>query len=190
MSKFNIAFLVSVIALGLVACGSEPVKVAAPAECNKFAGAPGWVCDEPVEGVAVAAVGVAEKSAAGEAFMKQMAATDARVQLAQQMQIQVQNMVKQFIQTTGAGSQESVDKAMTSVSKQITNETLVGSKVYKSTSSPDGKLYVLVGIDETNKANIVKTAVKNSMNNDNALWQQFQAGKAQDELAAEIAKQQ
>ena len=41
--------------------------------------APGWICDEPVDGITVSAVGTAAKSAAGHSFMKNMAATDARV---------------------------------------------------------------------------------------------------------------
>jgi hypothetical protein len=47
----------------------------------------------------------------------------------------------------------------------------------------------LVGIDAGNSQKITEAAVKTSMNNDKALWQKFQAGKAQDELAADIAKQ-
>ena len=76
--------------------------------------------------------------------MKQMAATDARVQLAQRMKVQVRNMIKQYVETTGAADQETVDKAMTSVTKQITNETLVGTKIFKTRTSPSGTLYVFI----------------------------------------------
>ena len=101
--------------LFLTARGSDEVKQAAP-ECvfpdATSATAPGWICDEPVEGVAVSAVGVAEKSAAGHSFMKNMAATDARVQLAQSMKVHVQNMVKQYAETTGAADSETVDNVI------------------------------------------------------------------------------
>lgn len=180
---------VAMVAL-LTACGSDEVKQAAP-DCvfpdAPGSAAPGWVCDEPVAGIEVSAVGVAEKSAAGHSFMKTMAATDARVQLAQSMKVHVQNMVKQYAETTGAADAETVDKVNTSVTKQITDETLVGTKIFKTRTSPSGTLYVLLGMDPAMASTATQNALKTSMNNDKALWQQFKAQKGQDELAASIA---
>lgn len=174
----------------LAGCGKE--KKEDVAECvfpdAPGVAAPGWICDEPVEGVEVAAVGSADKSGAGHDFMKQMAATSARVQLAQRMKVKVQNMIKQYVETTGAANAETVDKALTSVTKQITNETLVGTKIYKTRTSPNGNLYVLLGMDPASVETMAQQAIKTSMKNEQALWQQFKAQKGQDELAAEIAK--
>ena len=150
--------------------------------------APGWVCDEPVAGVQVSAVGSATKSAAGTSFMKQMAATDARVQLAQNVKTHISNMVKQFAETTGAADAETVDMVNTSVSKQITDQDIVGSRIYKTRTSPNGTLYVLVGIDPANAEAITKAALQTSMKNDQAQWQQFRSKKNQEELADEISK--
>jgi hypothetical protein len=190
VSKIAHLFSVSVIALGITACASTPpVK---EAECT-FPGsdksAPLWVCDAPVEGMTVGAVGTATKSEAGIGFMKQMAATEARVHLAQQMKVQVQNMIKQYAETTGAGSQETVDRVNTAVTKQITDQSLQGTKIFRSIVAPDGSMYVLVGLDELAAQKLTESAVKTSMNNDRAAWQQFKAQKGQDELAADIAKQ-
>ncbi|HEY0666314.1 MAG TPA: LPP20 family lipoprotein [Gallionella sp.] len=194
MSKIFYTSLSAVLLMGLSACGSTPAKVAVAPECTfpnsmPKEAAPGWVCDEPVPGIAVSAVGSAQKSKAGIAFMKQMAAADGRVQLAQSVRIQVANMIKQYAETTGAADQETVDQVNSSVTKQITNESLSGTKILKSTTGPDGTLYVLVGLDEEAAQKITETAIKTSMNNDRAAWQQFRAQKGQDELAAEIAKQ-
>ena len=179
-----------IMALLLTGCSTDEVKQAAP-DCvfpdSPSTDAPGWVCDEPVEGIEVSAVGVAAKSAAGHSFMKNMAATDARVQLAQSMKVHVQNMVKQYAETTGAADAETVDKVNTSVTKQITDETLVGTKIYKTRTSPNGTLYVLLGMDASMAAQATENAINTSMGNDKALWQQFKAQKAQDELAADIA---
>jgi len=192
MSKITNMLLTSVIALGVAACSSAPAKVEKMAECV-FPGsdkeAPLWVCDAPVEGMTVGAVGAAAKSDAGIAFMKQMAATEARVQLAQNMKVQVQNMIKQYAETTGAASAETVDRVNTSVTKQITDQTLQGTRIFRSIVGPDGTMYVLVGLDEAGAQKLTETALKTSMNNDQAAWQQFKAQKGQDELAAEIAKQ-
>ena len=191
MNTKNGLFTMGAVALTalLTACAGEEVKVAH--DCvfpdAPDTPAPGWVCDEPVEVVEVSAVGAAEKSAAGHSFMKNMASTDARVQLAQAMKVHVQNMVKQYAETTGAASTETVDKVNTSVTKQITDQTLVGTKVFKTRVSPNGTLYVLLGMDANATATATQEALKTSMNNDQALWQQFKAKKGQDELAAAIA---
>jgi len=191
MSKISKVFLVSALTLSIAACSTAPKKEVV-SECvfpGSSTAAPLWVCDAPVEGMTVGAVGSAAKSEAGISFMKQMAATDARVQLAQNIKVQVQNMIKQYAETTGAGSSETVDRVNTSVSKQITDQTLQGTKVFRSITSPDGTMFVLVGLDEAAAKKLTETAVKTSMNNDRAAWQQFKAQKGQDELAADIAKQ-
>ena len=185
-------YLIAGIAMSalLAGCGAEKKQKVADCVFPDAPGiaAPGWVCDEPVAGVEVSAVGSAQKSGAGHDFMKQMASTSARVQLAQNMQVQVRNMIKQYTETTGAADSETVDKVMTSVTKQITNETLIGTKIYKTRTSPTGSLYVLVGMDEKSVQQATEKALKTSMKNERALWQQFKAQKSQDELAAEISK--
>jgi hypothetical protein len=173
----------------LVACKEQPSP--RPADCvypdapDQIA--PGWVCDEPIPGVEISAIGFSTKSAAGASFMKQMATADARVQLAQTFKVHVSNMVKQYAEVTGAADTETVDKVNTSVSKLITSESLVGSRLFKSKTSPSGGMYVIVGLDSANVQKAAKDSLKTSMNNDAALWQQFKAKKSQDELAAEIA---
>lgn len=185
--------------VSLAGCGGgsgnvkpEPIVVEAPS-CvwpdSPKDPAPGWICDEPIAGLAVSAPGSAAKTAAGYEFQKNMAATAARVQLAQRAQVRVANMVKQYAEVTGAGSTETVDMVNSSVTKQITDQTLVGTKIFRSTTSPAGSVWVLVGIDEASLQQTAERALRSSMGNDAALWQQFKAQKGQEELAAEIAKQ-
>lgn len=155
----------------------------APAEA-----APNWVCDEPIPGVVVSAVGGYEKSAAGVSFQKDQAIAAARVQLAQSFKTRVTNMIKQYAETTGAGSSETVDKVNSSVSKLITSETLSGTRAFRSATSSKGTVYVLVGLDPTAARQSADTILNTSMQSERALWQEFKANRAQDELAAEIAK--
>lgn len=188
----KLAYLIAGITLTTLMTGCGDKKVEEVADCvfpdAPGSAAPGWVCDEPVSNLDVSAVGSASKSGAGHDFMKTMASTAARVQLAQQMKVQVRNMIKQYVETTGAADTETVDKVMTSVTKQITNESLVGTKIYKTRTSPNGNLYVLVGMDSASVEQASQKALKTSMKNERALWQQFKAKKTQDELAAEISK--
>lgn len=197
MNKKHVVLLSSLMAVALSGCLGGKTSAVKPeskaaAECvfpdAPTQAAPLWVCDAPVEGVAVSSVGSHEKSAAGPAFMKEQAAAAARVNLAQQMKVHVTNMIKQYVETTGAAGSETVDKVNTSVSKLITAETIVGSRVFRSTTSPNGSIYVLVGLDPTVTKEATEKVLKTSMNNDRALWQQFKAKKGQEELAEEIAK--
>ena len=172
----------------LSACGGGQVIAGCTFPNSPSIEAPGWICDEPVSGVEVSAVGSAEKSAAGTSFMKTQAATTARVQLAQNVQVEVSNMVKNYVETTGIGDNQTVDKVATSVTKQITAQTLNGSRIYKSRTGPSGTIYVLVGMNPAAVSKTAKTAITSSMGKDKALWQQFRSKKAQDELADKISK--
>ena len=196
MKKSNLVLSVLfAVPLSLVGCGSStPAKeAAAPVpDCvfpNTNVAAPGWICDEPVPGLAVSAVGVAEPTKAGIAFQKDIAAADARGQLAERMKVQVAKMVKKYLGTTGVGSEQTVDAAASSTLKTITSENLVSTRIYKTRTGPNGRLYVLVGMDPEAKAKTVQEAVSTSMKNDQALWQQFKAKQSFEEMAAEIAKQ-
>ena len=189
--KPSLSLLPVFSALFLISCSSTPEapppeRVTDVIECsypdNPSQAAPEWVCNEALDGYEVAAVGVTEKSKAGIAFMEQIAATNARVKLAQQIRVQVQNMVKTFLETTGSGDSETVDRANTSVTRQITDESLAGSKVVKKITNKLGTLYVLVAIDETEFNSLTSDALSTSMDNDNALWQQFRAQQSQQEL--------
>ena len=185
------------LAVALVsACGSneKQPEPSAVADCvfpdDGKTPAPLWVCGAPFQDVKISAVGSYEKPGAGIDFQRTMATASARDFLASQMKVQVQGMIKRFTETTGAGDSETVDRLNTSVSKQITNETLTGSKVYITRANPTtGALYVLVGLDENLMREAAKHALNTSMKNDNALWQQFRAKQNFDELADEIAKQ-
>lgn len=177
----------------LVGCSSAP-KTQPVAECTFADGsnqaAPAWVCGAPVDGVELSAVGYADKSGAGVNFMKQMAATAARVELAQTFRVDVQNMIKQFAETTGAADSETVDMVNTSVTKQITKETLSGSKIFRQMATPTGGMVVVVGLDAATYEKLQQHTLQTSMNNEKALWQKFNAEKSFDELAEEMINMQ
>jgi hypothetical protein len=150
--------------------------------------APDWVCGSPVEGVALSAVGYSENSAAGPNYMKQMAATAARVELAQVLSLDLQNMVKQYVETTGAGDAETVDRVNSVVTKQVTEQKLVGSQVVRQMPTPSGGLVVLVGLDPAQAEGVAESILRTSMRNEAALFQKMEAEKSFDELSEEISK--
>lgn len=150
--------------------------------------APAWVCGAPVTGVSLSAVGYSEKSEAGPNYMKQMAATAARVELAQILSLDIQNMVKQYVETTGAGDAETVDRVNSVVSKQVTEQTLVGSRVIRQLPTPTGGLVVLVGLNPGDVEGVTESILRTSMKSEAALYQKMESEKSFKELAEEIAK--
>jgi len=136
------------------------------------------------------AVGSAEKSPLGISFQKTEAVAAARDALARQISVKVKNMFKQFQATTGIGDAQTAEKATQNVSKQIAAQTLAGSKVIKTWISPKGTMFVLVGMPDPNAVKqAVKQAVKTTLHNDQALWQEFKAKKADEELEAAVDKE-
>ena len=191
MHPLKLSFM-TVLITGTVACGGGNVKQDV-ADCvfpDTDKAAPGWICDEPVPGLDIQAVGIAEKSKGGVSFMKDIAATDARGRLAEQFKVKVNKMVKKYLGNTGVGEAETIDAAAESAVKTISSETLVGSKVFKSRTGPNGRMFVLVGLDDKAAQHSAQGAVSTSMKNDQALWQKFQAKKSFDEMAAGIANTQ
>ena len=178
--------IVSILSIGCSGKATKEISCSYPDAPEESA--PTWLCNQPIAEAKVTAIGSARKSKLGHSFMLQMAATDARVQLAQQASVEVSNMIKQYAETTGTADTETVDLVNTSVTKQITRETLVGSKIYRSQVSPNGMLYVLVGLDPESVSKVARNAISTSMKNEQALWQQFKAKMAMEELAAEISE--
>lgn len=191
-NKFVLAVFAGLTSIAIVGCGSTPEKNQEFADCvypdDGETEAPLWVCGAPFKNVVVSAVGSHEKTGAGVDFQKSMATASAREQLAAQLRTTVQAKIKRFTETTGAGDTETVDRLNASVAKQITNETLSGSRMYIMRTNPEtGMMYVLVGLDAELAKEYSRQALNTSMNNDKALWQQLRAKKSMEELAEDIA---
>jgi len=181
----KLLLFLAAVSLILVGCTSEPkTELADPC----FKGAPSWVVNPQVEG-AIAAAGSAKKSAGGMQFTRDAAMANARSEISRVIEVKVNTMMKDFTQVTGVGDDETVDKVTSSVSKQVSSQVLQGTMQKDAWFSPCSELYVLVVLDPAKVAELTKQQVVTSMKNDQALWQQFQAQKAQDELDAAVSRE-
>ncbi|HFD87899.1 MAG TPA: hypothetical protein ENJ35_09525 [Gammaproteobacteria bacterium] len=184
----------AVLAFGalLSGCASSPQVATVVPDCTfpdaPEVAAPNWICDAPVEGVEVSAVGSFRKTKAGVQFQKTQATANGRNQLAANMKVHVKQLVKNYTEVTGVGDDETVDTVSSDVSKQITKETLFGTKVFRTRVSPTGTMYVLVGMDSSGAAANAQAALMTSYKNKKAMWQRFMADKAHNELEDEIEK--
>lgn len=166
----------------LSACASKDetkITLEAPADVgvcqfdNGEQGAALWICDYPVEGYAVTAVGRHAKSAAGMGYMRKQAALDGRSAMAEAMRSVIKSKSDQFIGTTGATVSETVDKVSNSMQESLTSETLESTPIVRSAVGPEGEVYLLLAMDKEATARTVQKAINNSMNNEQAAWQQF-----------------
>jgi len=152
--------------------------------------APNWICDPYVEG-GLGAVGSAQANPLGRNFQQTEAMANARDSLARELGTKVKNMFKNFAQTTGVGEDQTVEKVAANASKQIANQNIEGARQKNRWIAPDGTLFVHVILDpkgvEEFKAK-AKNSVKTSLRNEQALYQQFVAKKAMEELDNEIDK--
>ena len=196
MRKILVTAVAVSFSVAFISCGEkkpapqpqQPAQVQNQQWANEFANAPKWVLNPEMEG-GLAAVGSAKIGAAGIQFARTEALANARDELARMLSVKVKNMVKNFTQQIGVGDDQTVDKVSVQVSKQVTAQVLNGSRQKDMWISPSGELYVLVVLDPASVQEAVKQATLSSFKKERALWQQFQAKKAYEELDREIEKE-
>lgn len=138
-------------------CGGPKVKkMKEPVQSSPVTGAKGepeWVSKgnglyEGDYGKALYAVGSARKAPSYHIMMNQ-ARTRARQELSSMLSVQVQSMTKDFTETAADLYDKDTQSAVEyfqSVTRQITNNVLVGSEQVASWKAPDGTLFILMKI--------------------------------------------
>lgn len=184
--------LASVLAMSavLAACGSTPKNSAE--ELNK--NIPEWVLNPVLEDGIAASVCV--PSSGHMSTDKAQATALARTELAQQINTRVKALDKTYQERIDVDNAAQVGSTFTSVSKQLTDQSLTGSRVIKTAyANFDSKnqLCVLTALGSSSTKelfdNIIKESERNlSIDQEKVLYQEFKAQKAQDELEAELQK--
>ncbi|MBY6186134.1 LPP20 family lipoprotein [Marinobacter hydrocarbonoclasticus] len=176
MKKLLLPLLVGT---ALTGCASnEEVALACTFPDAAETAAPNWVCDEVVEGYALTGVGYAKQNPAGIGFMKEVAANDGRVKMAQAFRTRVAATFRQSVVAAGSDGDESTETLIEAASRNVTEQALSGARILKSRTSPSGALYVLVGMSEADYERTMKEALKASKSQDGELWQRFKEDEA------------
>jgi hypothetical protein len=126
------------------------------------------------------------------------AKTDARSELARQLGLRVKTMVKRYKSRTIANRKRAIGSTFEEVAKQVANQYLQGSRVLasKTFQTPDGKFMVCVAVGlqpQTVKemiSSIAKQAGLTNPRDEDILYQEFKAYKAQQELEKETSETQ
>ena len=186
LTKLSTAIAISV---AITACGSTPET---PDELN--ANIPEWVLNPIVEdGIAAAAC----VSSSGSMTTDRAQATAlSRVDLAQQIGTKVQALDKTYQERVDVDGQAQVGSTFTSVSKQLTEQSLTGARVIKTSyANFDGKnqLCVMTALGSSSTKELFENILKDSqrpvtVDQEKVLYQEFKAYKAQEELDAELMK--
>lgn len=130
----------------------------------------------------MAAVGLGESRNTQLAITK--AKVEARKNLAQAVQVKIENLEKAFIEEVGEAQGSEMNELFSSATKQITSQTLQGTvpKMQKFETDEDDitTAYILMVLNP----DIVDASLKN--NNTKHLYERFRASKAFEELDKEM----
>jgi len=155
-----------------------------PETRNALNNLPQWYQEPTSLGDKYAASGSAKPNKGGDFELQRIeAAAVARAELARQMELRVKDMYKRATQELGLGENQTIDHAVQYATKQVSDVTLRQSQQKKLfLDSDSGILYTLYVLDSNTADQQLKESVKSSLNNQDALWQKFQATQAWKEL--------
>ena len=144
--------------------------------------APKFFLNPPTAEDAFYGVGTAKKQS--RSLAKKTATARARDEIAQAVEVKVNNMLKDFMQESGVGDNAQALEFTESVSKQVANTSLSGAVVKEAAQGDDGMIYVLV---EYPLSAVRQTALAEAKKRE-AQYTEFKARQSFEDLEKEIAK--
>lgn len=174
----------------LSACSSTQDNSASSSRVN----VPDWVLNPVVENGIAAADCI--KYSGNISIDQKMAVANARLALAQQIETRIEGLDKTFANRVDANDKTTVGSTFSSVSKQLTKQTLRGSRVVKADIVDiAGKDYFCAlttlspELTKTLFQDLVKeTKLKIDPQDEQFLYQEFKAFKAEQDLEKEIER--
>jgi len=169
------------VTLFISGCASDP-------DIDPATGYPMWLMSEYIEGGLAASTCV--PSSASFMIDKKMVVASARQELAQQIELTVDSLDKTYAERTDVKSGVAAGAVFSSVSQQLTTQTLEGARI-KHMQQLDlrgvPQLCAQVALEPAQTEALFKTIAKNSVNeispqDEGVLYQQFKAYQAQQEL--------
>ncbi|KID58658.1 hypothetical protein N473_25345 [Pseudoalteromonas luteoviolacea CPMOR-1] len=185
------SLLTTVLVTGILAgCSSTQDKSASQSKVN----IPDWVLNPTIENGIAAADCV--KFSGNISIDQKSSVANARLALAQQIETRIEGLDKTFANRTDANDDTTVGSTFSSVSKQLTKQTLNGSRVNRAdVVEIGGKDYYcsLVVLSPQLTQSLFKDVIKESKKEINPqdekfLYQEFKAYKAEKDLEKEIAR--
>ena len=178
MKRIAFSLLALTVCIGFTGCKSKPKM---DSDKTMFAYMQEEVAKITDKG-GMASVGIAESRKTPLAITK--AKVEARKNLAQLVQVKIENLEKAFIEEIGEANGSEINELFSSATKQITAQELQGTvPKQQDFETNDGitTAYILMVLDPK----IIDASLKNN-NNAKHLYERFRASKAFEELDKEM----
>jgi hypothetical protein len=167
----------------LIACGGPKTTNLAPPPDEVVA--PDWFLSPPSDPNYIYAA--ATQTSRDQQLAIKKAETEARTDLAQQMESKVSNLTKQFQEEVGLGEDSELLQQFTSATKTVTQQTLSGSKREQTKLLKESNIYrayVLMSLPIGVANQQLMEKIKANQN----LYTRFRSTKAFEDLDSEIEK--
>ncbi len=166
MKKIRIIVLAVLAALLVFSCAS-----------NKVAGVPDFVLNPPMADDVIYGVGYGNQSKLS--LSKTVAETNARADIARQIETTIQASVTDYAQEAGVDDNTQLISFVESITREITDKKLSGAKPVRFEQDDDGGIWVLMQLD---KAEMVAAASEAFQRNEDAAFAEFKAAQALEKL--------
>lgn len=186
---------IAVTVATLSACSAQP-PATAPTQAETIKSLPDWVMNPVIENGIADTQCIAAKPGIGMNYLKSTAITLARAELAKQIGVKVKAMDKTYQRLADTTAGTSVGGSFESVSKQVTEKNLSGSRAIQMdyVTMPDNtqNFCVMVAMSPEVTKTLFNDLIAESGNNnispqnEAVLYERFLAEKAAKELDAEF----
>ncbi len=141
MKKISALFLATAASFLLFSCGSTQETTSAAEQAAKD-GVPAWVYEGKKDDTGIYAVGAGKLS--NDITSQKMARAQARLELAQEVEVQVKGVTQTLIDDQGAEGDRQYLAALTENAALVTESVLNGSEQADMYKGDDGTIYVLM----------------------------------------------
>ena len=149
--------------------------------CSSIPEMPDWALEIPESKDSLYAVGDAKMSSLS--LSRTMAASRARDEIARQVSLYVKTAITDYAQDAGEGNNTQAVEFVESVSRQVTEATLNGTKIVNSYVARDGTVYALV---EYPIAQLRAVTASTFERNEAAQFAKFEADQALEYIDKEL----
>ena len=168
--------------LGLILLAGIAVLLAVSCASGQVGGLPDFVLNPPVATDAIYGVGYGKQSTF--ALSRTVAQTNARADIAKQVETTIQSAVTSYAQEAGVDGDTQTIQFLETVTKEITDQTLSGATPVRMEQDNDGGVWVLM---QYPKQALLDAAEASFVRNEASAFAEFKADQAVDRLNRELA---
>ena len=173
MKKIALVLMVVLTVAFAFSCASPPPPAApAPAPSDL----PDFVINPPMATDAIYGVGYGKQST--PALSIRIAETNARADLAAQLETTIQSAVVSYMQEAGVGDETQTIQFAESITRQVTDQTLQGTRTVERAPMADGGWWIMVALDQNSLKAAFEQQAQAFERSEEAAFAEFKADQA------------